>query len=244
MDWCAFQAELDKAKRHARREIGRHLRRAERQRRPAGEATTPAAAAGPRQALAAKGKAETRPWTQRGLDEAIRQYKAQRGRNYVDLCEAVKAGNAGARKKAQEVYGRNAIARALRVKSKAMVSKSPAWVAIAAELELPLRRNRGAMGTRHTRRPGKVGHDIAIEEKSAQPAEGASNAPADQPLETAERQETYRYLNHLSASGRSAEERRSNKAGAGEMLKELRRGEKTDGEVREVVVELAGHPSK
>ncbi|MCL2646270.1 MAG: hypothetical protein FWD61_04585 [Phycisphaerales bacterium] len=69
-------------------------------------------------------KSELQSWTQTDLDNAIRQYKADRSAAYADLCEAVRKGSAAAKKKAKEVYGRNAIARALGVKSKAMVSKS------------------------------------------------------------------------------------------------------------------------
>jgi hypothetical protein len=80
----------------------------------------------PASAPTAKADPELRSWTQKELDKAIRQYKAERAASYADLLDAVRRNKPGAKKKAQEIYGRNAIARALGVKAKAMVSKSPA----------------------------------------------------------------------------------------------------------------------
>jgi hypothetical protein len=78
-----------------------------------------------------------RSYTQAGLDAAIREYQARRARSYQELVEAVKKGGQGARKSAQTLFGRNAVARALGVKARAMVSKSEAWLQIARELQLP-----------------------------------------------------------------------------------------------------------
>lgn len=176
-----------------------------------------------------------RSWTQIDLDSAIRTYKADRAAAYSDLCEAVKSNRPGLKKKAREIWGRNAIARALGVKSKSMVSKSPAWIAIAQDLGLPLNRNRRALGTRHTQRSGKVGYDIAVEEKSAKSAKKSDDTPVEKPSETAERQETIRRINTLANSGRSANEKISNQSAAEALLKSLQRGECTDAQAREVV---------
>ena len=146
------------------------------------------------------------------MDNEIRKYKADRAASYAELCEAVKRNQPGAKKKAAEIYGRNAIARALGVKSTAMVSKSPAWIAIAGELGLSLNRSRRTQGTRHTQKPGKIGHDIAVEEKSMTPEAGADNAPAEQVLETAERQETIRLINKMARTGKNAREKADNQS--------------------------------
>jgi hypothetical protein len=179
-------------------------------------------------------KAELRSWMQDALDNAIRQYQADRATSYADLSLAVKKNAAGAKKKAKEIYGRNAIARALGVRSAAMVSKSPAWVAIAEDLGLTLNRGRRT-GTRHTQRPGRVGHEIAVENKSAAPQEGADNAPAEQQLETAERQETIRRINAMARAGRTAKEKADNQKAADALIQKLQRDECTDDEARQVV---------
>jgi hypothetical protein len=190
----------------------------------------------------ANGKPERRSWTQADLDAAIRQYKADRAKSYADLCDAITSGRVGAKKKAQEIYGRNAIARALNVSAPAMVSKSPVWVAIAKELGLPLNRSRTVQGTRHTQRPGKIGHEAAVEEKSATPEEGADNAPAEQQLETAERQETIRLINALARAGKNAKEKIRNEKTATDIHEKLQRDEYTDDQARQII-EMALHPN-
>jgi len=179
-------------------------------------------------------KSELQSWTQTDLDNAIRQYKAERAGAYADLCEAVRKGSAAAKKRAKEVYGRNAIARALGVKSKTMVSKSQAWLAIAGELNFPLNRSRRTQGTRYTQRSGKIGHEIAVEEKSATPETGADNAPAEQKLETAERQETIRRINAMVRAGKTAKKRAENEKAAEALIQTLQRGECTDDQARQV----------
>jgi len=102
-----------------------------------------------------------RSWTQVDLDEAIRKYKAERASSYSDLVAGVRAGRPGAKSAAQETYGRNSIVRALGVKSRAMVTRSPAWQAIADELGMPRGKERNQSALQ------KVGLDIAIEKQSA-----------------------------------------------------------------------------
>lgn len=53
-----------------------------------------------------------RHWTQAELDDAIRDYKAKRASTYSDLVAGVKKGLKGATRKAQEMFGRNALAKA------------------------------------------------------------------------------------------------------------------------------------
>jgi len=138
------------------------------------------------QALRADGRLATsaaqqtplRSWTQTDLDSAIREYKARRASKYGDLAAAVNAGKPGAQRIARKLFGRNVIARELGCKSKAMVSKSPAWKAIASELGL------AGVTTAAGRR---VGEDIAIE----QAAETQGDTVVDQVV----RRETIRFIN-------------------------------------------------
>ena len=181
-----------------------------------------------------KGRENLRSWTQEDLDKAILQYKAARSASYADLREGIKRNRPVARKAALEVYGRNAIARALGVKSPSMVSKSPAWIAIANELGLELRRGK-PLGTRHTGKRGRIGYDIALERKSATPASGDDNAPADEALESAERQETIRQINRLARSGRTAKEKADRQRAAEDLLRRLQCEECTDDRARQVV---------
>jgi hypothetical protein len=104
----------------------------------------------------------SRSWTQADLDNAIREYKAKRVPQYNDLLEGVRRGRPGARKYAQRLFGRNALARALGVRARAMVSKSEPWREIAEELRLP----RGRKGRPHLNGSKRIGLSIAEEEKA------------------------------------------------------------------------------
>jgi len=97
-------------------------------------------------------------FTQEQLDAAIRDYQKEKIHFYNKLKEQVAKGEKGALGSARRNFGRNAIARALRCKSTAMVSKSPAWRSIAAELGL---------GKKPAKLRQRVGEDIADEKKSA-----------------------------------------------------------------------------
>jgi hypothetical protein len=133
--------------------------------RGAGAVAPAAAASGAGDRVKKMAKADLRAWTQDDLDKAIREYKAQRAASYAGLRDGSKRNSPAAKKAAKEVYGRNAIARALGVKSRSMVSKSPAWIAIAQDLGLELHRGL-VTGTRRTAKPGKIGLDMAVEQKS------------------------------------------------------------------------------
>jgi hypothetical protein len=194
--------------------------------------TDDAATGGPRGK--GKGKENLRAWTQPDLDNAIRQYRADRAASYAALRDGLKRNSPAAKKAAKEVYGRNAIARALGVKSRSMVSKSSAWIAIAQDLGLELHRG-WVTGTRRTAKPGKIGLDMAVEQKSLDPADGADNAPAEAALETAERQETIRQIKHLARAGRTDKEKADNQRAADELIQRLQREECTDDEARQVV---------
>lgn len=99
-----------------------------------------------------------RSWTRSDLDNAIHEYKAKRASIYHNLVQAVKRGGEGAKNDARRLFGRNAVARALGVKAKAMVTYSPAWQQIANELGL-----RGSQKGKLARAQ-RVGLSIAIEQ--------------------------------------------------------------------------------
>lgn len=76
-----------------------------------------------------------RRWTERELNEAIREYRSKRASRYDELVKAVEKNRAGAKKAARKLFGRNNLARHFKC-PKAMVSDSIAWKSIAAELKL------------------------------------------------------------------------------------------------------------
>lgn len=123
-----------------------------------------------------------RSWVQVDLDNAIREYQAQRAQSYDALVKGVNRNETAAITNARKVFGRNAIAHALGVKSAAMVTKSPAWRAIAAELHLL----RNIPGERRIDKNRRIGLDIAVE----QAAGGVDDAACD----PKERKETIRLI--------------------------------------------------
>ena len=167
-------------------------------------------------------KPGTRSWTQPDLDQAIREYKAKRAARYMELAHAVKSGLKGAKKDAQAIFGRNSVAKALRVRSRSMVSKSEAWVQIAEELGLQLARTR-APGTSRTRRAGRIGHDIALEQHAV--GHAAESDPAAGILR-AERDETMRMIGRLPPKQ------------AKPILAKYEAGEMTDDEARQTAILL------
>jgi hypothetical protein len=111
-------------------------------------------------------------YTQGDLDNAIREFKANRSRLYADVLDAVQKGRPNAVKNARKAFGRNVIARELRCKASAMVSASPVWRAIAAELGLESPKTTGSRT--------RVGLARAIEEAASKdPDIGESVGKAD-----------------------------------------------------------------
>lgn len=121
--------------------------------------------------VAAQGKQQPakRSWTQPALDRAIGEYIAERAAVVKSLRKAIEDRQRGAMQQAQKRFGRNAIARALGVKARAMVSKSPAWVDLADDLGLP--RTSRRVEHRPYPRSGKIGYDVAVERKSLEQAD-------------------------------------------------------------------------
>ena len=155
-------------------------------------------------------KPPKRSWTQPDLDEAIREYKANRASCYPDLVAVVKKGKSGAIDSARKMFGRNAIVRELRVRSPAMVTKSAVWQAIRDELGLG----------RQSRRPKKTGLDIALEDKAV-----ATNNPV---VEQAIRRETVQLV-RKSMDAEKAEA----------TIEKLQRGDISDDKARELAVVVA-----
>lgn len=103
-----------------------------------------------------------RSWTQPKLDAAIHEYVAERAGALKSLREAVQGDRKGAVESARDMFGRNEIARALGVKSRAMITKSAAWIEIADDLRL----RPSPDGYRGLKRSGKVGFDKAADDKA------------------------------------------------------------------------------
>jgi hypothetical protein len=159
-----------------------------------------------------RGKQQVVPvksWTQVDLDEEIRKYKAERASSYPDLVAGVRANRQAAKSAAQEIYGRNSIVRALGVKSRAMVTKSLVWQAIADELGI----SRGKERNRKSLQ--KIGFDIATEKQAEEASASA--------LETAVQNETIKLLR--DAMGREEAEL---------IVERLRDGTITDDQAREL----------
>lgn len=149
-----------------------------------------------------------RSWSQADLDAAISKYKAERASTFTDLAAGVRACRPGAKKTAQNTYGRNAIARALGVRAPAMVSKSPEWQRIADELGL--RKQKAVAGKSHKQR---IGIDIALEEQA--------QATGSTAIDAAVRRETIDIVNRAMPA-----------AEAEATVEKLQRGEISDDSAR------------
>lgn len=147
------------------------------------------------QAGKAKAKSLKQSWTQPDLNKEIRNYKAHRATRYAELVDGVRKNLKGAKKAAREMFGRNAIARKLGVKSPNMVGKSPVWLAIAEDLKIPLHRER-IRGSRRTGKTGRIGLDIAVEQASVAAAMVGGEA------ETIGKEATLAKIRKLATSGK------------------------------------------
>lgn len=100
-----------------------------------------------RKQLVSQGSGECstgRSWTQTALNEAIKKYREDKLEEFLRWKKAIDEDQPNAISEAQKVFGRNSIAKFLRVCSPAMVTKSQEWQSIASDLNLP----RGRSGTR------------------------------------------------------------------------------------------------
>jgi len=144
-------------------QILRYLRQQDRQSAPAGSShdpTRPAArsAASPSVACADR-ESPLREWSQPELTTAIREYVARLAPQLDPLREGAKNNRKDAIEAARKLIGRNALKRALRVRSGASVSNSPAYREIAAEFNLD--RDRPVLSKSKV-----IGLEIPIEEKA------------------------------------------------------------------------------
>jgi hypothetical protein len=113
-------------------------------------------------ATASGGAKKQKRWTRQEVDTAIKQLRAEKASTYYDLVENVRLGLRGAKKKAKELFGRNALARRFGLRSPALVTYSPVWQEIAEELDLP---HKGEEMKRLGGR-GRTGYEMAAEEKA------------------------------------------------------------------------------
>jgi hypothetical protein len=123
------------------------------------------------------------------------------------------------------MFGRNAVADALGVKSAKMVSQSSIWVDIADTLGLSRRSREGPPA-----RGRRVGLEIAVEQASQAAPETADHATPEAALMREEQEVTLARINKLARSGQ---------ADAHSHAKALRdryqAGEMTDEQVRQTV---------
>jgi hypothetical protein len=146
---------------------------------------------GPKGGTYSQDNSKYRSWTQTELDKAIQDYKARRAPSYDDLLEGVRKKRKGAKKAAEKMFGRNAIARELGVKpgSRGMISKSPVWQQMADDFGFD-RRSKGSRGK-------KIGLDIALEQQAA--------AEPDMVAEEVARRETLRTIDKAIRSATTKE---------------------------------------
>ena len=203
----------------------------------------------PAQALPSPRTVPKRSWTQPELDEAIGQYKANRAARFKEMLSVLdnprvperrrrRRGPWGprgperrkrlVRREAHRMFGRNAVARALGVKSAKMVSQSSVWVQIADTLGLA-RRRRGRSSQPRTGRQ-RLGLEIASERASLEAPETATHAAADAALRREERETTLARIRKLAQSGRK-DARENAKA----LYEKYEAGEMTDDQARQTV---------
>ncbi len=188
----------------------------------------------PAQALPSPRTVPKRSWTQPELDEAIGQYKANRAARFKEMLSVLDNPRVPERRKrlvrreAHRMFGRNAVARALGVKSAKMVSQSSVWVQIADTLGLA-RRRRGRSSQPRTGRQ-RLGLEIASERASLEAPETATHAAADAALRREERETTLARIRKLAQSGRK-DARENAKA----LYEKYEAGEMTDDQARQTV---------
>ncbi len=180
---------------------------------------------------------DKRSWTSGELNEAIREYRAQRASIIQQFTSVLENPNATPsqknriRQNARKLFGRNAIARALGVKSPRMVGESSAWKALAGILELPRKKDdptrRRSQQADHTNTP-----DIPATPRSAQKPYEAddSSIPADVLDMQQERKQTLKSIRKLATSGGDG-----TREHAESLLDAYDRGEMTDEQVRQTV---------
>lgn len=178
-----------------------------------------------------------RSWTAGELNEAIREYRAKRASTIQQFTSVLENPNATTsqknriRKNARKLFGRNAIARSLGVKSPRMVGESSAWKALAGMLELP--RKKGDPTRRSSQQNNHIdAPDIPEIPRSAQKPYEADDAsiPADVLEMKQDRDQTLKSIRKLATSGGGV-----NRDQAQSLFDAYEQGEMTDEQVRQTV---------
>lgn len=183
--------------------------------------------------------APKRSWTTEELEEAIRDYRAERAstlQEFVSILDNPKTSLSKkrlARKNAIKLFGRNVIARALGVKSAKMVGDTMAWKAVAGLLGLPRKTN-------EVTRKYSIREDDDASEPASRPrsatkpySEDESSFSPDDILMQKEREETLKYIRRLAHSMRDGADKQ-----AASLFSEYDAGLKTDEQVRAIVDSL------
>lgn len=183
-----------------------------------------------------------RSWTAGELNEAIREYRAKRASTIEQFASVLDNPNASTsqknriRQNARKLFGRNAIARALGVKSPRMVGESSAWKVLASILQLPRKKDDP------TRRLNPQADDVEIPSMETTPRSAhkpyeADNAsiPPDVLDMQQEREQTLKSIRKLATSGGN-----DTREQAKSLLDAYERGEMTDEQIRETVDMLLG----
>lgn len=150
--------------------------------------------------------APKRSWTAIQLEQAIQEYRAQRASTIQEFLSVLDDPNASRYKKqathnnAVKLFGRNAIARALGVKSPKMVGETTAWKALAGILRLPKKGDGGVPRLQFTASENENAA-VNIPHSAARAYGGDDNSPpADVILMQKEQKETLRYIHRLATA--------------------------------------------
>ena len=130
-------------------------------------------------------------WTRKKATKSITGYFEARKQDYDRLRERIHAGDQGAIREARKLFGRNAIVRALGIRSPKMVSDSTAWRRRARELRLMTNGPVAAAAPPFK----KIGQEIAEEQAGLAYAEQHDPAAI---AERSEREETLRRIREFA----------------------------------------------
>jgi hypothetical protein len=175
-----------------------------------------------------------RPWTRHELELAIQQYKATHSAQLQQFLgilgnkKSTAMEKRSARRAAQRIFGRNAITRALGVKSARLVGETTTWKSLVALLGL---RSKTTSIARHILREELVKSNTAVTMES-RPVH--SYAAVDTELMDAEREETLRCIREFSQS-----HKKDAKEAARSIYEKYKKNEMTDDQVRETIALLS-----
>jgi DNA-binding NtrC family response regulator len=149
-------------------------------------------------------------WTKDEVFKAVSEYRSKHAREYKQFRGAL--GDPGAterakdrvRAKARRVFGRNAIVKALQVRTPSYVGDSPAWKAMAAELGFELQRTK-LRGTARTAKGGRLGFEKAVEEWSASRSAGTDHQRPEESLAGEENEKAIPLLREIGSRGEKGE---------------------------------------